>query len=66
MLDQKASFLNAAVGNGQQAYLRRGKHGRPVVMRLRAVVTPATALASRMMAHVLERAVLEAISNTEH
>src|SRR5450759_3206683 len=67
-LEQKASFLDAAVGNGQQAYLRRGKHGRPVVTRLRAVVTPATAidLESQMMAHMPERAVLEAISNTEH
>ncbi|MBK5204948.1 MAG: Tn3 family transposase, partial [Polaromonas sp.] len=67
-LDQKASFLDAAVGSGQQAYLRRGKHGRPVVTRLRAVLTPETAidLENQMMAHMPERAVLEAISNTEH
>ena len=68
VLDQKASFLDAAVGSGQQAYLRRGKHGRPVVTRLRAVLTPETAidLENQMMAHMPERAVLEAISNTEH
>ena len=67
-LDQKAHFLDAAVGTGQQAYLRRGKYGRPVVTRLRAVGTPDTAidLESQMMAHMPERAVLEAISNTEH
>ena len=67
-LDQKAHFLDAAVGTGQQAYLRRGKHGRPVVTRLRALGTPETAidLESQMMAHMPERAVLEAISNTEH
>ena len=67
-LDQKASFLDAAVGSGQQAYLRRGKHGRPVVTRVRAVLTPETAidLENQMMAHMPERAVLEAISNTEH
>ncbi|MDO8778744.1 MAG: Tn3 family transposase [Burkholderiaceae bacterium] len=67
-LDQKAGFLDAAVGNGQQAYLRRGKHGRPVVTRLRAVLTPETAidLENLMMAHMPERTVLEAISNTEH
>ena len=67
-LDQKAHFLNAAVGTGQQAYLQRGKHGRPVVSRLRAVGTPDTAidLESQMMAQMPERAVLEAISNTEH
>jgi TnpA family transposase len=67
-LELKARFLDNAVGGGQQAYLRRGKHGRPVVSRLRAVGTPETAinLESQMMAHMPERAVLEAISNTEH
>ena len=67
-LDQKAHFLDTAVGTGQQAYLPRGRHGRPVVSRLRAVGTPATAvdLESQIMAHMPERAVLEAISNTEH
>ena len=67
-LDQKAHFLDTAVGTGHQAYLQRGRHGRPVVSRLRAVGTPATAvdLESQIMAHMPERAVLEAISNTEH
>jgi TnpA family transposase len=67
-LDQKASFLDVAVGSGNTAYLRRGRHGRPVVTRLRAVVTPETAidLESQMMAQMPERAVLEAISTTEH
>ncbi|MEO7106949.1 MAG: transposase [Rhodoferax sp.] len=67
-LDQKAHFLDTAVGTGQQAYLQRGRHGRPVVSRLRAVGTPATAvdLESQIMANMPERAVLEAISNTEH
>lgn len=67
-LDQKAHFLDVAVGTGQQAYLQRGRHGRPVVSRLQAVGTPATAvdLESQIMAHMPERAVLEAISNTEH
>jgi hypothetical protein len=67
-LEQKARFLDIAVGGGQQAYLQRGKHGRPVVSRLRAVDTPESAinLESQMMAHMPERAVLEAISNTEH
>lgn len=67
-LEQKARFLDNAVGGGQQAYLRRGRHGRPVVSRLRAVGTPETAinLENQMMAHMPERAVLEAISNTEH
>ena len=67
-LDQKARFLDTAVGTNDRAYLRRGKHGRPVVTRLRAVVTPETAinLENQMMAHMPERAVLEAISNTEH
>ena len=67
-LDQKANFLDAAVGTHDRAYLRRGKHGRPVVTRLRAVVTPETAvdLENQMMAQMPERAVLEAISNTEH
>ena len=67
-LDQKAYFLDAAVGTGQQAYLQRGRHGRPVVSRLQAVGTPATAvdLESQIMAHMPERAVLEAISNTEY
>lgn len=36
-LEQKARFLDNAVGGGQQAYLQRGRHGRPVVTRLRAV-----------------------------
>jgi hypothetical protein len=67
-LDQKARFLDTAVGTDDRAYLRRGKHGRPIVTRLRAVVTPETAinLENQMMAHMPERAVLEAISNTEH
>ncbi len=67
-LELKARFLDNAVGTGQQAYLRRGRHGRPVVSRLHAVGTPETAidLESQMMAHMPERAVLEAISNTEH
>ncbi|MEI8159196.1 MAG: Tn3 family transposase [Burkholderiales bacterium] len=67
-LDQKANFLDTAVGTGQQAYLQRGRHGRPVVSRLQAVGTPATAvdLETQIMAHMPERAVLEAISNTEH
>ena len=67
-LEQNARFLDNAVGSGQQAYLRRGKHGRPVVTRLRAVGTPDSAidLENQMMAHMPERAVLEAISNTEH
>ncbi len=67
-LDQKAHFLDAAVGTGQRAYLQRGRHGRPVVTRLRAVVTPESAidLENQMMAHMPERAVLEAISNTQH
>ena len=67
-LDLRANFLDAAVGAGQQAYLQRGRHGRPVVCRIRAVGTPETAidLENQMMAHMPERAVLEAISNTEH
>jgi len=67
-LDQKANFLDVAVGTDDRAYLRRGKHGRPVVTRLRAVVIPETAvdLENQMMAQMPERAVLEAISNTEH
>ena len=67
-LELKARFLDNAVGGGQQAYLRRGRHGRPVVSRLRAVGTLESAvdLESQMMAHMPERAVLEAISNTEH
>ena len=67
-LDQKARFLDTAVGGGQQAYLQRGRHGRPVVTRLRAIETPESAinLEKQMMAHMPERAVLEAISNTEH
>ncbi|HAL38986.1 MAG TPA: Tn3 family transposase [Polaromonas sp.] len=67
-LELKTRFLDNAVGSGQQAYLQRGKHGRPVVSRLRAVGTPETAidLENQMMAHMPERAVLEAISNTEH
>jgi TnpA family transposase len=67
-LDQKAGFLDTAVGVGRQAYLQRGRHGRPVVTRLRAVEIPPTAvnLENQMMAHMPERAVLEAISNTEH
>jgi len=67
-LEQKAGFLDNAVGSGQQAYLQRGRHGRPVVTRLRAVVTPESAidLENQMMAHMPERAVLEAISNTEN
>jgi TnpA family transposase len=67
-LDREAHFLNSAVGNDQQAYLKRGREGRPVVSRLHALPTPATALdlERQMMAHMPERAVLEAISNTEH
>lgn len=67
-LEQKAWFLDNAVGRGQQAYLQRGRHGRPVVTRLRAVETPKSAidLENQIMAHMPERAVLEAISNTEH
>jgi len=67
-LEQKARFLDNAVGSGQQAYLQRGRHGRPVITRLRAVGTPETAieLENQMMAHMPERAVLEAISNTEN
>lgn len=67
-LDLKARFLDIAVGSGDKGYLQRGKHGRPVVTRLPAVVTPETAidLESQMMAHMPERAVLEAIANTEH
>ena len=67
-LEQKARFLDNAVGSGQQAYLQRGRHGRPVVTRLRAVGTPETAieLENQMMAQMPERAVLEAISNTEN
>jgi TnpA family transposase len=67
-LEMKARFLDNAVGGDQHAYLRRGRHRRPVVSRLRAVGTPETAinLESQMMVHMPERAVLEAISNTEH
>lgn len=67
-LDQKAMFLDVAVGNGDRAYLRRGRHGRPVVARLRALGTPQTAIAleDQLMAQMPERAVLEAIANTEH
>ena len=67
-LDQKASFLDVAVGGGGRAYLRRGTHGRPVITRLPAVGVPETAidLDSQMMAHMPERAVLEATVNTEH
>jgi len=67
-LELKARFLDNAVGSGQQAYLRRGRHGRPVVSRPHAVGTPESAidLESQMMAHMPERAVMESISNTEH
>lgn len=67
-LERKAWFLDSTVGTGQRAYLQRGRHGRPVVSRLSAVGTPETAidLERQMMAHMPERAVLEAISNTEH
>ena len=67
-LEQKSRFLDAAVGGGEQAYLQRGRHGRPVVTRLRALQTPTSAidLEHQMMAHMPERAVLEAIANTQH
>jgi TnpA family transposase len=67
-LDRQAMFLDRAVGRGDQAYLQRGRHGRPVVARLRAVGTPETAFAleDQLMAHMPERPVLEALSNTEH
>jgi TnpA family transposase len=67
-LDRQARFLDRAVGSGDQAYLQRGRHGRPVIARLRAVGTPETAIAleDQLMAHMPERPVLEAIANTEH
>jgi TnpA family transposase len=67
-LDQQAMFLDRAVGSGDQAYLQRGRHGRPVVARLSAVGTPETAIALEedLMAQMPERPVLEALSNTEH
>ena len=63
-LERKAQYLDVAVGSGQQAYLRKGRHGRPVVTRLSAAGTPETAidLETQLMAHMPERAVLEAIS----
>ena len=52
----------------QKAYLQRGRHGRPVVSRLCAVGTPKTAidLEKQTMSHMSERAVLKAITNTQH
>ncbi len=63
-----ASFLDDPVGGGQQTCLRKVRQGRTVASPFRAVGTPETSidLERQMMVHMPERAVLEAISITEH
>jgi TnpA family transposase len=67
-LERQERFLKAALGDGKEAYLRRGKDGRPIVMPPRAVPTPPSAieLEKLLTERMPERQLLSAIANSEH
>lgn len=67
-LERQAGFLERAVGDEREGYLRRGKDGKPIVTPTRAVPIPSSAidLEKQLMLRIPERPVLAAITNTEH
>jgi len=67
-LERQAAFLERAVGHEREAFLRRGKDGRPIVSPILAVATPPSALEleRQLRERVPERQLLAAIANTEH
>lgn len=67
-LEREAGFLERAVSDERDGYLRCGKDGRPIVTRTSAVPIPVSAieLEKQLMKRMPERQVLESITNTEH
>ena len=67
-LELQAWYLDRAVGDTREGYLRCGKDGRPIIARAHAVTTPASAidLEKRLIERMPERPVLSAIVNTEN
>jgi TnpA family transposase len=66
-LSKETSFLNHAVHDEREGYVRCGKDGRPIVCRVRAAPTPESALdlERRLTQRLPVRQVLESLANTD-
>jgi hypothetical protein len=67
-LGRQESFIELALSDGKEGYMRCGKDGRPIVTAIRALPIPASVieLEKQLKAHIPERQLLEAITNSEH
>jgi TnpA family transposase len=67
-LTKQTTFLNHAVCDEREGYMRCGKDGRPIVSPVRAAPTPASALAleRRLTQRLPVRQVLESLANTDY
>jgi TnpA family transposase len=67
-LGRREGFIERALSDGKEGYMRCGKDGRPIVMAIQALPIPASVieLEKQLKAHMPERQLLEAITNSEH
>jgi TnpA family transposase len=67
-LGRQEGFIERALSDGKEGYIRCGKDGRPIVTPIQALPIPASVieLEKQLKAHMPERQLLEAITNSEH
>jgi TnpA family transposase len=67
-LERQEGFIERALSDGKEGYMRCGKDGRPIVTAIQALPIPASAieLEKQLRKHMPERQLLETITNSEH
>ncbi|HEY3654732.1 MAG TPA: Tn3 family transposase [Steroidobacteraceae bacterium] len=67
-LGRQEGFIERALSDGKEGYMRCGKDGRPIVTAIQALPIPASVieLEKQLKAHMPDRQLLEAITNSEH
>jgi hypothetical protein len=67
-LERQEGFIERALSDGKDGYMRCGKDGRPIVSAIQALPIPGSAieLERQIKEHMPERQLLEAITNSEH
>jgi hypothetical protein len=67
-LERQEGFIERALSEGKEGYMRCGKDGLPIVTAIQALPIPASAieLEKQLREHLPERQLLEAITNSEH
>jgi TnpA family transposase len=67
-LERQEGFIEQALSDGKDGFMRCGKDGLPIVSAIQAFPIPASAieLEKQLREHLPERQLLEALTNSEH